>query len=499
MTAIEETIKSIHERADYIFNLGIELRPSINKVTICLEKGTTLDKVTTTKEQIEKWKKPNIKLEQWEIEFFKKDCKATDEQIENIKKYGYFANGINILMGFVSHGKLVDSFLQCFDFDNNDDITLKDFLNGDKKEDLAKSYYIEDHIEPSCRIHIILRVNVWKLFRPISESSKDFAGIGVHANHWITIAPSPYTKINKSDGSIVPTPYKYTKLEGGVDLGQTKLIPSGSKEFEDLRDRLDTVEFLDRQRKREEELFKILEPHLGESEENKRHDRYLHLIGLIKKNTNKSKEDTIELVTKLCKRFNNESSLNDRLTIIDTTWNQKDEDISGYEGLKSFMENEELEKLKKLLGVDMNKNGNKKKNNDEKENDKPRITTFKYSDKGKGNLYESVLVDGKPCFMVYNNDNVEIKDGIEENNRILTPPEEDECSYEPYEFKNLEEVKQYVERAKEENHDSLFRIIRNIITKYNDHKQNKINLIATDVFFSYFQDRFSVLYIMTFL
>ena len=96
--------------------------------------------------------------------------------------------------------------------------------------------------------------------------------------------------------------------------------------------------------------------------------------------------------------------------------------------------------------------------------------------------------------MVYNNDNVEIKDGIEENNRILTPPEEDECSYEPYEFKNLEEVKQYVERVKEENHDSLFRIIRNIITKYNDHKQNKINLIATDVFFSYFQDRFSTLH-----
>ena len=122
------------------------------------------------------------------------------------------------------------------------------------------------------------------------------------------------------------------------------------------------------------------------------------MIGLIKKNTNKSKEDTIELVTKLCKRFNNESSLNDRLTIIDTTWNQKDEDISGYEGLKSFMENEDLEKLKKLLGVDMNKNGNKKKNNDEKENDKLRITTFKYSDKGKGNLYESVLVDSKTMF-----------------------------------------------------------------------------------------------------
>jgi putative DNA primase/helicase len=362
LTDAEQQIKLIHELADHDFKLGFEIRPSINKATICLDKGTTLDNVTTTKEQIEKWKQPNITLQQWEIDFFKTHCKATDEQIENIKKYGYFANGINILMGYIKRegSEFYDSYTECFDFDNDDDITLNDFLDGFKgenkisKEDLSKLYYIEHHTEPYCRIHIILRVDKKELFRPIAERSKNFAGIGIHANHWITTAPSPYN--NK---------YNYTKL--GIYLGQSKLIRKDTEEYNDLLDRITWVSITDRQRKKDEELFNLLEPYLGESQDGKRHNRYLPLIGLIRKYTNKTKEETKELVTKLCERFNNTDSLQDRLDLIDSTWQKDKNDISSYEGLKDFMKNEDLEKLKKLLGVDVKNNKKRKFETDDED------------------------------------------------------------------------------------------------------------------------------------
>ena len=51
----------------------------------------------------------------------------------------------------------------------------------------------------------------------------------------------------------------------------------------------------------------------------------------------------------------------------------------------------------------------------EKEEEKlPTLTTYKYSKNGKGDLYESVLIAGQPCFITYNHksSNVEIYLGI---------------------------------------------------------------------------------------
>jgi hypothetical protein len=94
----EEMIKSIKERVNYLYDLGFEIRPSVNKVP--LFSNGSLDRITTTKEQIEEWERPNITLKDNEMDFIKNKCRyenqsieSITQQIENIKKYGYFAYG----------------------------------------------------------------------------------------------------------------------------------------------------------------------------------------------------------------------------------------------------------------------------------------------------------------------------------------------------------------------------------------------------------------------
>lgn len=371
----EEIIKEIHDRVDYLYNVGLEIRPSLNKVTMCLDKGTSLAQITTTKEQTENWKKSNITLEQWEIDFFKNRCKATDQQIDNIRKYGYFANGINILMGFINRGQFADSFVECFDFDNDNDITLKDFCNNNTLDNLADSYYIEHHTHPSCRIHLFVRVDKNNLFHPINESSKDFAGLAVHANHWITTAPSPYN-----------TQYNYTKFKGGIDLGQSKIIRKDSKEFDDLFDRILSVELEDKRRKQEEEIIQLLKPYL--ENQGKRHDTWLHFVGMLVKNTEKEEEEIKELVTKVCEHFN-DNQLGDRLKCIDSTNERikKDLEVSGYKGLEKIMDKQELDKLKKLVGI-VNKSSKKRKVESDDEDDESISEKIK-----KSKLQKQVVED----------------------------------------------------------------------------------------------------------
>ena len=312
MTNIEvnEIIKSIHEGADYHFDLGFEIRPSVNKVPIF--SNGSLDMITTTREQIEDWKKPNIQLPDKVLDFIRKECRydnqsieSLNEQIENIKKYGYFAYGFNILTGHFKRGKFKDNFTTCFDFDNDEDITLKDFCNGDSLEDLSKSYYIEHHVVPYCRPHLIVIADKNNLFGRVSESSKDFAGLAIHpSNKWINTTLSQYKD----------TQYRFTKLAGGIDLGESKIITRESKEFEDLHYRITNVSVMYRKRETEKQIFEMLKPYL--SNQGKRHDTWLHFVGMLVKNTKKEEVEIRELVTKICDQFNDDQ-IDDRLKCIE--------------------------------------------------------------------------------------------------------------------------------------------------------------------------------------
>ena len=128
-----------------------------------------------------------------------------------------------------------------------------------------------------------------------------------------------------------------------------------------------------------------------------------------------------------------------------------------------------------------------------KEEPLPTLTTYKYSKNGKGDLYESVLIGGQPCFITYNHttNKVKIYPGITEKFRILYPAEPSDYSYPPYEFDSKEELELVHSAADKENLDTLLSKSESIVSKYNDQEQHKITSIASDVVWSYFQDRFA--------
>lgn len=130
----------------------------------------------------------------------------------------------------------------------------------------------------------------------------------------------------------------------------------------------------------------------------------------------------------------------------------------------------------------------------EKRNGKEKhvFPTSKYSQLGKGDLYESIILGGVPVFIRYDERNsklVPLAD-IEEETRVLRPPSIEEYPYTPYEFDNVKELCEYVEYAKKQTPDTLYKIALNFIKKYNDQDEYKQILLAVDAYWSYFQDRF---------
>ena len=132
------------------------------------------------------------------------------------------------------------------------------------------------------------------------------------------------------------------------------------------------------------------------------------------------------------------------------------------------------------------------KGKDNKPREKYVIPTYKYSKLGKGDLYESIILGGIPSFIRYDEKNNKLVpyQQIEEETRILRPPSAEEYPYTPYEFESIEELDKYLEYAKSQSMDTLFRLALNFIKKYNDQDEHKLILLAVDAVWSYVQDKF---------
>jgi hypothetical protein len=134
---------------------------------------------------------------------------------------------------------------------------------------------------------------------------------------------------------------------------------------------------------------------------------------------------------------------------------------------------------------------------DKKTNQK-EVTVNKYSQNRKGNLFEAVLVQGKPYFITVSNENntkeFELVSKIEESTRILIPPSIEEYLHEPYEFKSQAEIESYIKKAEKETIFSLFTKIKSIVSKFIDQEEHIINLQSTNIVFSYHQDRFNTVH-----
>ena len=118
---------------------------------------------------------------------------------------------------------------------------------------------------------------------------------------------------------------------------------------------------------------------------------------------------------------------------------------------------------------------------------------FKYSNRSKSSLHEAVILDGRPVFLTYNseNDKFNTVDSIQESNHVIKPPQPEEYPYEAYEFANLDEILSYAKVTREESFDSLYDRAKYIVQEYNDQDPHKQILLACDIVWSYFQDKFS--------
>ena len=123
----------------------------------------------------------------------------------------------------------------------------------------------------------------------------------------------------------------------------------------------------------------------------------------------------------------------------------------------------------------------------------PAFTTYKYSQNGKGDPYESILIAGQPFFLTYNHTTgkLEAYPEIIEKFRILRPAEHSDYSYPPYEFGSREELELVCSAAKKENLDTLLAKAKSFVSMFNDQDSHKLDSIASDVVWSYFQDRFA--------
>lgn len=132
-----------------------------------------------------------------------------------------------------------------------------------------------------------------------------------------------------------------------------------------------------------------------------------------------------------------------------------------------------------------------KNEKEKKVKSKREFPVYKYSNRLRGDLRESIIVSDTPVFLKFVNGHYDIEGIILEDTRNLRPIEEEEYPYEPYRFRDTSEIRDYIERAMNETHDSLFTKIESVVSLYNDQQDYKLSLISADIFGSYFQDRFS--------
>jgi hypothetical protein len=85
-------------------------------------------------------------------------------------------------------------------------------------------------------------------------------------------------------------------------------------------------------------------------------------------------------------------------------------------------------------------------------------------------------LDGIPVFIKYENEQIKVVEYIEEPSRIIRPHRIEEYPYEPYEFTNIKELEEYVNKAKSSNIESLYFDTCEIVRKYIEQGEDIITI-----------------------
>lgn len=108
-------------------------------------------------------------------------------------------------------------------------------------------------------------------------------------------------------------------------------------------------------------------------------------------------------------------------------------------------------------------------------------------------LAEAVLIGNKPCYLISreaNPSDIEIASSIEiSETETLRPPEVSGYNNMPYRFDSETNVKECIEKAKQERLDSLYMKNKAIWSKYVDADDFHISISALDEIYSHFQEK----------
>ncbi len=118
----------------------------------------------------------------------------------------------------------------------------------------------------------------------------------------------------------------------------------------------------------------------------------------------------------------------------------------------------------------------------------------KYTANGLLPLHEAILFadSGQSAFVYLDeNGNPRIVDKIDRSDKILYPKDNlDSQNPLPYVFASLQELQMYIEQARRETFDSLYQQVKSELQKYVNVDEHYLVVIAADIIFSYFQDKF---------
>jgi hypothetical protein len=165
-------------------------------------------------------------------------------------------------------------------------------------------------------------------------------------------------------------------------------------------------------------------------------------------------------------------------------------------------ENEEAKEMENA--TDDNSNDNI----EQKENKKPKKLCYVQKYRDLESLAESIIISGKPYFAVARpkpNNASEIQITFEESITLadetteLRPYELMSYMNKPYIFRSNEEFESYLETAKKETLDSLYRKVKSIWRKYIDGDDFHISICAADTIFTYFQDKIGLTHYLFFI
>ncbi|MGB6527852.1 MAG: hypothetical protein WBF33_07070 [Candidatus Nitrosopolaris sp.] len=108
-------------------------------------------------------------------------------------------------------------------------------------------------------------------------------------------------------------------------------------------------------------------------------------------------------------------------------------------------------------------------------------------------LAEAVIVAGQPYFIQMNDGGLDfdLLDKLTIDNLDLEPKDTHSYLCEPYVFESRKEIEDNLKLAsKISNFDRLFKLVKTIITKYVVAEDHYLTLLAADIIYSYFQDKF---------